>query len=185
MNAKDREGQPLLRKRFCLDLHLLRPVFVLPVDSTCAGRYAGMRMLYVGVTRYLSSNRQHGSVGCRHLVCEESIRFNGISIVISRVTTLSKADSSSCEVTAVCPSHSHPCRHHACNIRPAMPTNHKAPGKYPKKTCLCACNVACWKPRRPRLVLFSRLRRQCASRLVHRNARAKRIGALPQAWPLQ
>ena len=29
-------------------------IFVLPVDSTCAGRSAGMRMLYVGVTRYLS-----------------------------------------------------------------------------------------------------------------------------------
>lgn len=39
--------------------------------------------------------------------------------------------------------------------------------------------------RRQQLVLFSRLHRQYVSRLARRSARAKRIGALPQAWPLQ
>jgi hypothetical protein len=56
----------------------------------------------------------HGNVDCCHLGFEKGIRFNGISIIISRVTALSKPGYGSCEVTTVCSSHSYPCRNPAC-----------------------------------------------------------------------
>lgn len=176
--AEEREEESLLRKTlfglnciFC-DLYL-----VLPDDSTCAGGYAGMRTLYVGVDSFLGLESRAWK--CRLLSSEigKSIRFNGISIVISRVTTLSKPDYGSCEVTAVCPSHNYPAPIlHACRLNisgPPCPPTIKRQENVQKKMDSCACNVACYDPMRPQFVLFSRLHRQCASRLARRSARAK------------